>query len=139
MWATFATAVLNIGLNISLIPPLAIAGAAIASIASITSINIIRCGKLYSISGAQPLSKNLTKPTLVSLGLIFLLYFISRSFLTVTHWVLPLLFILYYAIYGSATLLTKSFDHEDITMLLAIEKRTGINVTPIKRFLSKFL
>ena len=139
MWATSATAVFNIGLNITLIPPLGIVGAAIASITAITSINLIRCWKLYSLSGAQPLSKNLIKPTLASLGLIFLIYFISREFLTVTFWMLPLLFILYCAIYGLAILFTKSFDQEDIIMLLAIEKRTGVNAAQIKKILSKFL
>lgn len=139
MWATLATAVLNVGLNIALIPPLGIEGAAIASIAAITSINLIICWKLHSLSGAQPLSKNLIKPILASLAIVFLIYFISTSFLTITLWMLPLLFILYYAIYGLAILLTKSFDPEDITMLLAIEKRVGINTTFIRRILRRFL
>jgi len=139
MWATLATAVLNIGLNIALIPPLGIVGAAIASVTAQTSINLIRCWKLYSLSKAQPLSKNLLKPTLASLGLIFLIHFISQNFLTITLWMLPLLFILYYAIYSLATLFTRSFDQEDITMLVAIEKRTGVSAAPIKKILSKFL
>ena len=139
MWATLATAVLNIGLNIALIPTLGIVGAAIASVVAITSINLIRCWKLYSRTKAQPLSKNLIKPTLASLALVFLIYGVSIEIITVTFWMLPLLFILYYAIYGSAILLTKSFDQEDITILLAIEKRTGINAAPIKKFLNKFL
>ena len=139
MWATAATAILNIGLNIALIPTLGIVGAAIASMVAITSINLIRCWKLYSLTKAQPLSKNLIKPTLASLALVFLIYGVSIEIITVTPWMLSLLFILYYAIYGSAILLTKSFDQEDITMLLAIEKRTGINAAPLKTFLNKFL
>ena len=139
MWATAATAILNIGLNIALIPTLGIEGAALASVVAITSINLIRCWKLYSLTKAQPLSKNLIKPTLASLALVFLIYSVSIEFITVTLWMLPLLFILYYAIYGSAILLTKSFDQEDITMLLAIEKWTGINAASIKKFLYKFL
>jgi len=139
MWATAAAAVLNVGLNIALIPPLGIEGAAIASIAAITSTNLIRCWKLYSLSGAQPLSKNLIKPILASLAVVSLIYFIAISFLTITLWMLPLLFILYYAIYGVAILLTKSFDPEDITMLLAVEKMVGINTTSIRRILRRFL
>ena len=139
MWATLATAVLNIGLNICLIPPLGIVGAAIASVTAVTSVNLIRCWKLYSLSKAQPLSKNLLKPTLASLALIFLIYFVSKNFLTVTLWMLPLLSILYYVIYGLATLLTKSFDQEDITMLLVIEKRTGLNLKRMKNLLKRFI
>ncbi|MCK4732055.1 MAG: polysaccharide biosynthesis C-terminal domain-containing protein [Methanophagales archaeon] len=126
-------------MNIILIPPFGIAGAAVASVVAIISVNLIICWKLYSLTKAQPLSKNLIKSTLASLGVIFLIYFISRSFFTVTPLILPLLFFLYYAIYGSVTLFTKSFDQEDITMLLLIEKKTGVNATAIKRILHRFL
>jgi O-antigen/teichoic acid export membrane protein len=139
MWATLATALLNIGLNIALIPPLGIEGAAIASAVAITSINIVRCWKLYSLSKVQPLSKNLVKPALASVALVFVFQFILGNFVNIVWWMLPLLFVLYYGIYGLAILLTRSFDKEDIAMLLAIEKRTGINAAPIKRFLRRFL
>jgi hypothetical protein len=52
---------------------------------------------------------------------------------------LPLLFILYYGIYGLAILLTKSFDQEDIAMLLAIEGRVGMNLSFVKRIIRRFL
>jgi O-antigen/teichoic acid export membrane protein len=139
MWATLATAALNVGLNIALIPPLGIEGAAIASIAAIISINLIVSWKLYSLSKAQPLSKNLLKPTLASLALVFLFQFTFGKLVTATWWMLPLLFILYYVIYGLAILLTKSFDKEDVSMLLAIEKRVGLNLSFIKRLLRRFL
>lgn len=139
MWAALATAVLNVGLNIALIPPLGIEGAAIASAVAVTSINLIIGWKLYSLSKAQPLSKNLLKPTLVSLALVFLFQFIFGNFVTVVWWMLPLLFILYYVIYGLAILFTKSFDKEDIAMLLAIEKRFGLNLTTVKKILRRFI
>lgn len=139
MWATLATAVLNIGLNICLIPPLGIVGAAIASVSAITSINLISCWKLYSLSKAQPLSKNLLKPTLASFALIFPIYFVFQNFFTVTFWMLPLLLLLYYIIYGLAILFTRSFDQEDITMLRRIEERVNVDVGPIKRVLRRFL
>jgi O-antigen/teichoic acid export membrane protein len=139
MWSALAAAVLNIGLNIALIPPLGLEGAAIASVAAITSINLIRCWKFYSLSKAQPLSKNLLKTTFASLALILLFQFVLANFVDVVWWMLPLLFILYYGMYALAILLTKSFDQEDIAMLLAIEKRTGINATSVKRILRRFL
>jgi len=139
MWATLATAVLNVGLNVVLIPPFGIEGAAIASVAAITCINLIRCRKLYSLSKTQPLSKNLLKPTLASVALVFLFQFIFGKLVTVVWWMLPLLFILYYVIYGLAILFTKSFDREDIAMLLAIEKRAGVNLSFAKKILRRFL
>lgn len=139
MWATLATAIMNIILNMALIPPLGIVGAAIASVASITVVNIIRSLKLYSLSKIHPLSKNLFKPVIISIALAFLIQVLTQNFLTVTWWMLPLLFILYLGIYGLAMLFTRSFDKEDIALLLAIEKRSGINAAPIKKFLSRFV
>jgi len=139
MWAALAAAVINVGLNVVLIPPMGITGASIASLVAITSVNVIRAVKLYSLTRAQPLSKNLLKPTLASVALILLIYAIAENFLTVTLWMMPLFFILYCIIYGLAILFTRSFDQEDITVLLEIERRTRINATPIKKILARFL
>ena len=139
MWSVLAAAIMNVLLNIALIPSLGIVGAAIASAVSLTLSRIIVAVKLYSLCQAQPLSKNLLKPVVVSVALAFLFQFIVGGFLTVTLWMLPLLFILYYAIYGTAVVLTRSFDKEDIAMLLEIEKRSGINAAPIKKILSRFV
>lgn len=139
MWATLAAAIANVLLNIVLIPPFGIVGAAIASAVSIALFNVTKSVKLYSLCGAQPLSKNLLKPLILSIGLAFLFLLIINSFITVTWWMLPLLFILYYTIYGAATVFSRSFDKEDIALLLEIEERSGIDTAPIKKILSKFL
>ncbi len=139
MWATLAATVLNIGLNMALIPPFGIEGAAIASTATLVSINLIVFWKLYSLSRAQPLSKNLIKPALASLALIFLIQFIFGNFVTVTWWMLPLLVIFYYGIYGLAILFTRSFDREDISVLLTIEKSVGVDLSIAKGILRRFL
>jgi hypothetical protein len=51
---------------------------------------------------------------------------------------LPLLFIFLFA-YCLLLLLTRSFDREDIEMILAIEKKTGVDAEPIKRLLRRFI
>jgi hypothetical protein len=66
-------------------------------------------------------------------------YMISKELLTVTFWMLPLLFIMFIVIYGLSVLLTKSLDSEDIMVLLAIEKKMGINLKRIKKILKKFM
>jgi O-antigen/teichoic acid export membrane protein len=139
MWVYLAAALLSVGLNFALIPPLGIEGAAIAYATAINFVNLAYCWKLYRLAKVLPLSKNLLKPALVSIALVFLFQFIFRNFVTVVWWMLPLLFILYYGIYGLAILLTKSFDNEDIAMLLAIEKRAGVNLSFVKRILRRFL
>lgn len=139
MWATLAAAAVNVILNIALIPPLGIVGAAIASAASLTLFSAIKSVKLYTSYRVQPLSKNLLKPLVASVILALLFQIVFGHFILVTWWMLPLLFILYYVIYGMATVLSKSFDREDIVLLLEIEKRSGINAEPIKKILRRFI
>lgn len=139
MWAWLPAVFINVGLNFALIPPLGIEGAAIAYVAAMNVLYLICCWKVYRVAKAQPVSKNLLKPALASIALVFLFQFIFRNFVTVSWWMLPLLFILYYGVYGLAILLTKSFDQEDIAMLLAIEKRAGMNLSFVKRIIRRFL
>ncbi len=139
MWTMLAAAILNIVLNILLIPPLGIVGAAIASAASLILINIIRTAKLHSLCQVQPLSKKLLKPIIICVALAFLIQAVAQHFLTINWWMLVILFILYYGIYGLATLFTKSFDKEDIALLLEAEKKSGINMAPLKKILNRFI
>jgi O-antigen/teichoic acid export membrane protein len=139
MWTTLITAIMNVLINIVLIPPLGIVGAAIALAVSLTLGGIILSVKLYLSWHIQPLSKNLLKPLIASIVLAFLFQLVVNSFINITLWMLPLLFLLYYVIYGIATVLTRSFDQEDIALLLAIEKRSGINAAPVKKILRRFV
>ena len=137
MFATLASAILNIGMNAALIPPFGIEGAAIASVVAVVSINVIKCWLLHSINGAHPLSWNLIKPTLVSLIIISLIYIILQNFLTVYLWMIPFLLVFYYLIYILAVLLTKSIDEEDLMMLAAIGKKLGIKSPFIGKLLGR--
>lgn len=139
MWATLAAATVNIILNIALIPPLGIVGAAIASAASLTLFSIVKSVKLYASYRIHPLSKNLLKPLVISAILVLLFQIVFGHFIFVTWWILPCLLISYYVIYGMVTVLSKSFDREDIVLLLEIEKRSGINAEPIKKILRRLV
>ena len=118
MWATLAAAAINVVLNIVLIPLWGIVGAAIASAVSLTLFGAIKSVKLYASYRIQPLSKNLLKPLIASVILALLLQITFGRFIMVTWWMLPFVFILYYALYGTATVLSRSFDREDIVVLL---------------------
>jgi O-antigen/teichoic acid export membrane protein len=139
MWANVAATCVSLALNIVLIPKLGIIGAAIASAVSLTIFSIIRGAKVYSLCRAYPFSWNLLKPLAVSIALALLFQLIFGKFIMVTWWMLPLLFALFYAIYGTATVLTRSFDQEDIVTLLMLEKRSGINAEPAKKILRRFI
>jgi hypothetical protein len=114
-------------------------GAAIAMGVSIILIQVVTVVKAHSLCHAQPISKNVLKPVVASIVLALLFKVATAHLVIINWWMLLLFFILYYAIYGVAIVLTRSFDHEDIVVLLEIEKMSGINAAPIKRILGRFL
>ena len=139
MWVSLIAALLNIILNISLIPLWGITGAAVASLASYFAANVFSSAKLYQLSKIHPFTKNYLKPVIASGIIIFIIYALATSLLTITFWMLPLFLILFLVTYALSLLLTKSFDNEDIMLLLAIERRTGVDATRIKNILRRFV
>ena len=139
MWANLLAASLNVALNIILIPPWGIAGAAIASLISYSAINIFCSAKLWQLSRIHPFTRSYLKPIIASSGLVAIIYVLTRSLLVVSYWMLPVIFILFLGIYGLCLVLTKSFDKEDIALLLSIANKIGVDLGPIKRILRKFI
>ena len=139
MWASVASAVLNVVLNVSLIPLIGMTGAAMATASSLALANMILSTKLYFLSGVHPFTKNYLKPIITSITLIFVINSFAKTFFIITVWHLLPLFLLFITIYGLSLLLTKSFDQEDISMLLTIERTAGIDASPIKRILRRFI
>jgi O-antigen/teichoic acid export membrane protein len=139
MWALLIAVVVGIMLGIVLIPPFGLVGAAIASAISVVVAEVICSVWLYSLTKAQPFSKNLLKPFTASLLAVAVVYFAATSLFNVAFWMLPVFFAVFCLIYVLAVIFTKSFDREDIIMLLTMEKKAGINATPVKRFLGRFV
>jgi O-antigen/teichoic acid export membrane protein len=130
----------NIILNIALIPTIGVIGAAIASAISLIIANGLISTHLYKSTRIHPFTKNYLKPIGVSFLIVISIYLITRNiFVIIPFWSLPVLFALFLLVYGISLLLTKSFDKEDIIMLLLIEKRLGVNLTRFKNFLRRFI
>lgn len=132
--------VMNVVLNLTLIPSMGIKGAAIASAISLVALNILSSTEVYLLVKAHPFSRNYLKPVIASISLVAIIYVIAGNLFDVKSiWVLGMLFILFFLAYGLSILVTRSFDKEDIMMLLAIEERLGINAAPIKAILKRFV
>jgi O-antigen/teichoic acid export membrane protein len=132
------SAAINIALNTFLIPPLDAIGAAIASASSFAVIEIIMTIKLYTSSGIHPFTRTYLKLTILSVLLVVVFYIIENLFI-ITSWTCLTLFSLFLLIYGMSILYTRTFDEEDIMMMLTIEKKLGIDLSLIKRFLKQFV
>ena len=140
MWTGLIGAIMNIALNIFLIPLFGIVGAAIASASSLAVINSLNSTWLYLLFRIHPFTKNYIKPILTSVLLVFIIFtFVKSMFDEIPFWLLLMLLIIFLGVYGLSILFTKSFDKDDIMMLLTIEERLGINLTSIKNILKRFI
>ena len=130
--------IINITLNTALIPSLGVIGAAIASALSLSAIRVFNAIKLYQLSKIHPFAKNYLKITGLFVMFLFVFY-ILRNLVIMSFWMFMALFSLFLVSYVLSVLFTKSFDEEDIMILLTIEKRLGLDLTSIKRFLKRFV
>jgi len=139
MWSVLVSALSNVLLSIALIPSMGFIGAAISSAVAMVMANSLISIKLFLACGAHPLGKNLLKPLAASIMIVLVLQFTLGQMMVVTFWMLPLLFVLYYLLYGVAVILTRSFDQEDLILLSEIDQIIGINTVPLKRLLRKLI
>ena len=129
---------MNIALNVFLIPTLGAVGAAIASASSFAVVEVMMTVKLYTTYIIHPFTKTYTRLTILSILLVSIFYVVKNLF-AATFWILLVFFSLFLLIYGVLILFTRTFDEEDIMMMLTIEKRFGLNLSSIKRFLKRFI
>jgi O-antigen/teichoic acid export membrane protein len=134
-------AIMNVSLNLLLIPTYGIVGAAIASMISFVAINALKSAQIFHIHRIHPFARNYLKTMVTSAVLVSLIYVLVKVFWspTITPVMLVALGILFFALYGLSILTTKSFDQEDRAMLLELEKMTGIDASWIKRILKRFV
>ena len=138
MFASLIGAISNVILNVTLIPYFGIIGAALASLVAICMTNIFNSIKLYQISKIHPFTRNNVKSIIISIVLSALIY-TSTIFIYIDFWTLPLILFLFLFSYGFLLIITKCIDKEDIELFLTIEKKSGLNLGPVKKILSRFL
>lgn len=125
---------MNIVLNFLLIPVLGIVGAAIATGMSYVTRNIASLSFVYRSHRMLPYTRkylNIGFSGLAAIGIVYVLKIYSPFSWWLTMLGLGVLFV---ALYLVATLVTRSFDRNDLVILEAIERRTGFKLDRIKKF-----
>jgi len=132
--------VLNVILNIILIPKYAINGAAIATAISIVLREIIIFLKVKSLIKFSYNIKNYLKYILSAIIPLIAVYLIMITFFR-PYSIFKLVGALFVfsVLYLFFLLIFKSFDKEDLMIMLTIEKRLGLNLKFIKKIISKFI
>jgi O-antigen/teichoic acid export membrane protein len=129
-------AVMNVILNLLLIPVMGILGAAIASTAAFSTVAVLKSAQIYWMHRLHPFTWNYLKPVVVS-GVIVTAIFL---FFGPVHfvWMLAVILFVFIAVYGMSLVVTRSLDEEDVMILLEIEKVISLDASGMKRLLRKF-
>ncbi len=120
------SAIMNIFLNLILIPKYGMIGAAVASAASFTFIEMYMTFKLHRFLKIHPFTKIYTRFIITSCLLISVFYAFRTQFAQ-TIWTIGEFYLIFLATYVISILLTKSIESEDLKILIQIEKRIGTN------------
>ena len=132
---TFAV-ISNVLLNFLLIPSYGIVGAAVATAASYFVANVFRSFWLYMETKIHPFNRNYVKPLVISFVLLGVIKGLNLR-VTSIWYAVPVL-VVFLGVYALLVPLSRSIDREDVELLLAVEKRLGVDLTYLKRLLQRF-
>ncbi|ODV48852.1 O-antigen/teichoic acid export membrane protein [Methanohalophilus euhalobius] len=122
MKCSFISAILNIILNLILIPMLSMNGAAIASASSFILIEIYMTISLYKFLKIHPYSRNYLKITMISI-LLVLGFYLSKFLFSSSFFVLIMFVSMFMLFYVFLILFSQSLDNNDILMLQSIKNK----------------
>lgn len=126
MNCSLISSILNVILNLILIIPFGMFGAAIASAVSYTLIEVYMTLKLYQTLRIHPFTKTYLKFTIVSILLLGIFYIFKTLFVQ-NFWTITGFYSIYLLTYAISVPLTNSLDEEDIKILVQLERRFGVD------------
>jgi O-antigen/teichoic acid export membrane protein len=136
---TAAAAILNIILNLILIPIYGINGAAtVTAFSMITQywLNMLLANYYLKVF---PFTRGHFKPITASIFSIILIYSSIKAIFSWTpFWILPPALIIFALLYIFALLLLKAFDETDLEIMRAIEEKTGLKISCLRNFIKKY-
>lgn len=139
MWAGSFAALVNIVLNVTLIPIYGMIGAAISTTIAISIANLI---KMYLVRKKVklPYSLQYLKHIFAAIVPAFLIYLISKAFFEVIPLYIKIIGLAaYILLYALLTIILKGITKEDVIILKSIEKKTGFKITPLRNFIKRFV
>ncbi|ASJ10310.1 polysaccharide biosynthesis protein [Thermococcus sp. P6] len=137
MYSNALSALVNVLLNAALIPPYGIEGAATATAVSYFVANVLKSFRLYQKTKIHPFSLNYVKLLAISFALLGIIKVLKLHVANIFY-ALPIL-VGFLVVYFLLVLLSRSVDREDVELLLAIERRTGVDLGLIKKILGRFV
>jgi O-antigen/teichoic acid export membrane protein len=133
MYVDTATALLNVALNVVLIPRYSFLGAAAATAASYLFMNVLYSVQVYRETSAHPLTRSMVVPSAVSAVYATGVYLFVSLLVTVTPVVAILAGVVITAGHGAIVLAFGGVEEEEVMLVLSFEERFGIDLGPFKR------
>ncbi len=142
---TFVASLLNVFLNIALIPPFGIIGAALATATAYLVLNLLSVLEVFLGTGMHPYSSAYLRPIIASFAAGALFYALRQFIPSLNSFAFPIDFLLlalcgiaFLAVYALIFLVIKGLQKEDIEILKAIERKTGYRVNFLRRVMKRF-
>lgn len=132
---TTAAGILNIFLNLILIPQYSFIGAAVATTISYICLNLLHSLELYWITGIHPISKPVIKIGIVATLMASLVYILSIR-IDLSNLQLLLFTLIFGIIYCITIFRSDVMGAEEELLLSRTETFFGINLDPIRRTIS---
>jgi O-antigen/teichoic acid export membrane protein len=139
MWCSFFGALVNVGLNLFLIPVYGINGAAVATGFSLALITVLHLVFAYRIGGVQPFGWSYVKPLFASIVAVAVVYVVVQYVIGVSAISLVVMLFVFGLLYFILLLLMKGFDEEDLVVMRAIDQRLGTKSDWARGMIRRFL
>jgi O-antigen/teichoic acid export membrane protein len=130
-----AAMILNLALNLLLIPEFGILGAGITTSVTYLGRDFANGLILYRLTGIHPFTASMLRPTLFTALSVLIIYVPVRLFVQVTLLRLAGLFTLFVAIYTLSIVRLGGIEREDVMIFNGVEEHTGIDLSLVRRVL----
>lgn len=139
MYANIFTSIINITMNILLIPEFGVLGAAVATTVSYFVLNILLSYQTYSILGISPVSNRTINPVFAGLITASILYIAVTILLENKQIELAFFIVALALVYPVALARSGAIEQEEVMLVRSFEERAGIDLSPVKNVLIRFL
>jgi O-antigen/teichoic acid export membrane protein len=127
-------------LNFMLIPIFGINGAAIAMTISYSIFTSLCIIEAHHFCGGHPFHRDMLKAVVAGLISVAVIYFATRFlFSDLTIVILAPMLVIFIAFYSLLLLVMKGVGKEDIMILRAIEKKTGLRIAFVRKLMKRFI
>lgn len=137
MLDNMTTAMVNIGLNLVLIPQYNYLGAAVATTISFFLLNLLSTVQLYRSVGVHPVSRVGVRLTIISVVLAFVCAEATKMFVT-RPWFSVLAFgLLFGPLYLILVVAIGGVSEDELLLIDAIENKAGIELTRLRNLINR--